>query len=197
MNKQEFLNELKSKLTGLPQADLEERLSFYEEMIDDRIEDGKTEEEAVSEIGSVDEVVKTIMSEIPLSRLVKEKTSNRKKMSVPVIILLVLGFPVWFPILVSIICVFFSLYLTVWILILSMWIVDLSFAISSIAGIVALVFAIVQGSFPMIMLSIGTMLVMGGLAVLLFFACKAATVGFAKATGRMMIGIKTMFVGKK
>jgi len=197
MNKQEFLNELKSKLTGLPQADLEERLSFYEEMIDDRIEDGKTEEEAVSEIGSVDEVVKTIMSEIPLSRLVKEKTSNRKKMSVPVIILLVLGFPVWFPILVALICVFFSLYLTVWILILSMWIVDLSFAISSIAGIVALVFAIVQGSFPMIMLSIGTMLVMGGLAVLLFFACKAATVGFAKATGRMMVGIKTMFVGQK
>ena len=47
MNKEEFLSELRTKLSGLPQEDIEERISFYSEMIDDRMEDGISEEEAV------------------------------------------------------------------------------------------------------------------------------------------------------
>lgn len=42
MNKQEFLTELRAKLSGLPTYDVEERLSFYGEMIDDRTEEGVT-----------------------------------------------------------------------------------------------------------------------------------------------------------
>ena len=37
MLKTEFLTELQNGLSGLPQADIDERLSFYSEMIDDRI----------------------------------------------------------------------------------------------------------------------------------------------------------------
>ena len=57
MDKAQFLDELKKRLAGLPQSDLEERLQFYGEMIDDRVEDGLTEAEAVAGIGSVDEIV--------------------------------------------------------------------------------------------------------------------------------------------
>ena len=39
MNKQEFLAELRKRLSGLPQADIEERIVFYSEMIDDRTEE--------------------------------------------------------------------------------------------------------------------------------------------------------------
>ena len=53
MNKQEFLSGLRKGLCGLPQDDIEERLSFYGEMIDGRIEEGLSEEEAVSEIGAL------------------------------------------------------------------------------------------------------------------------------------------------
>ena len=45
MNKQEFLAELRRGLSGLPRDDIEERLSFYGEMLDDRIEEGLSEEE--------------------------------------------------------------------------------------------------------------------------------------------------------
>ena len=82
MNKAEFLNELRTKLNGLPQSDIEERVSFYTEMIDDRVEDGMTEEEAVEQIGPVDKVVETIVSEIPLSKIVKAKVKPQKKMPV-------------------------------------------------------------------------------------------------------------------
>ena len=39
MTKQEFLAELRRGLSGLPQNDIEERLNFYSEMIDDRMEE--------------------------------------------------------------------------------------------------------------------------------------------------------------
>jgi len=38
MDKKEFLSELEKRLQGLPKADIEERLEFYSESIDDRVE---------------------------------------------------------------------------------------------------------------------------------------------------------------
>ena len=67
MNKDQFLEELRKKLSGLPQEDIDERLAFYSEMIDDRMEEGITEEDAVAGLGTVDSVVEQIMSEIPLT----------------------------------------------------------------------------------------------------------------------------------
>ena len=48
MTKQAFLAALGERLVGLPQKDIEERLTFYSEMIDDRMEEGLSEEEAVA-----------------------------------------------------------------------------------------------------------------------------------------------------
>ena len=57
MDKHDFLMQLQNRLSGLPQEDIEERLNFYNEMIDDRIEDGLSEEEAIAAVGSLDEIV--------------------------------------------------------------------------------------------------------------------------------------------
>ena len=56
MTKLKFLLSLHDKLSDLPQNEVEERLSFYSEMIEDRMEEGVSEEEAVSARGSVDEI---------------------------------------------------------------------------------------------------------------------------------------------
>ena len=48
MNKQEFLVQLRNALSGLPKDDIEERIEFYSEMIEDRIEEGLSEEEAIA-----------------------------------------------------------------------------------------------------------------------------------------------------
>ena len=73
MTKTEFVLELASKLSLLPWEEIEDRISFYVEMIDDRMEEGVSEEEAVAAIGSVDEIASQIIAEIPLAKLVKEK----------------------------------------------------------------------------------------------------------------------------
>ena len=86
MNKQEFLAQLREGLNGLPQEDIDERIAFYGEMIDDRLEDGLTEEEAVEAIGTTDEVVAQIIADTPLTKLVKERVKPKRsylKISVP------------------------------------------------------------------------------------------------------------------
>ena len=57
MKRVEFLKELKAQLWALPEADRQNSLDYYSEMIDDRMEDGLTEEEAVAAIGDLDEIV--------------------------------------------------------------------------------------------------------------------------------------------
>ena len=61
MTKTEFVLELTSKLSLLPWEEVEDRISFYVEMIDDRMEDGLSEEEAVAAVGSVDEIAAQII----------------------------------------------------------------------------------------------------------------------------------------
>ncbi|HOR23032.1 MAG TPA: hypothetical protein PLY43_09945, partial [Ruminococcus sp.] len=97
MNREKFISELREKLYGLSQSDIDERVEFYSEMINDRMEDGLSEEEAVAEIGSVDGIVEQIMGEIPITALVKEKVKPKRKLKAWEIVLLVLGSPVWLP----------------------------------------------------------------------------------------------------
>ena len=78
MNKAEFLARLRRGLAGLPREDVEERLTFYSETIDDRMEEGLTEEEAVADLGDVDEIAAQIVADTPLPRLVKERARSKR-----------------------------------------------------------------------------------------------------------------------
>jgi uncharacterized membrane protein len=56
MTKYEFLMTLTHRLSHLPREAVEERVNFYIESIEDRIEDGVPEEEAVAAVGTPEEV---------------------------------------------------------------------------------------------------------------------------------------------
>ena len=60
MHKQEFLDGLRARLRGLPEADIAERLAFYSEMIDDRTEDGLSEEILSGRISVGDKILITV-----------------------------------------------------------------------------------------------------------------------------------------
>lgn len=197
MDKTQFLDELKRRLSGLPQSELDERLLFYSEMIDDRMEDGLTEEEAVAGIGSVDEVVEQIMAEIPLSRLVKEKVRQRHGLKAWEILLLVLGSPVWLPLLAAAFAVCLSLYLVLWAVLISVWAVDLSLAVSAVGGLFMAAFHMLKGNPAGAAFMLGAALVCAGFAILLFFACLKLTKGLMRLTKKMLLGIKAMFMGKE
>ena len=65
MNKQEFTAELCARLSGLPEETVEDRISFYIEAINDRIDDGMSEADAVADVGSIDSIVADVLSEVP------------------------------------------------------------------------------------------------------------------------------------
>ena len=197
MDKAQFLEELRRRLAGLPQSDLEERLQFYGEMIDDRVEDGLTEAEAVAGIGSVDEIVEQIMADIPLSKLVKEKVRRRRSLKAWEIVLLVLGSPVWLPLLIAAFAVGLSLYITLWAILISIWAVDLSLAVCAVGGLAAAVFFLVKGSLAGMGMALGAAICCAGLAAALFVCCKALTKGLLWLTKKMLLGIKTLFIGKE
>ena len=51
MNKEQFLLTMQNALSGMPRADLERTLQYYREMIEDRCEEGMSEEAAVADVG--------------------------------------------------------------------------------------------------------------------------------------------------
>ena len=197
MSKAEFLELLHRKLTGLPQAEIEERLAFYNEMIDDRIEDGLTEAEAVAEIGPVEDVVNQIMSEIPLTALVRERVRPKRSLRVWEIVLLVLGSPIWLSLLIAAFAVGLSLYIVLWSVVICLWAVALSLAASVFACLFEVFVYQKAGNLGGAIFAGGAALACAGLAILMYFASLAATKGCARLTKKMILGIKSWFVGKE
>ena len=134
MNKREFLSALERRLSGLSQEDIAERLAFYSEAIDDRMEDGLSEEEAVAQLGTVDEIAGKVVSDSPSAQQPREK----RRLGALEIVLLVLGAPIWFSLLVAGFSVAISLYAVIWSLVISLWAVGVALVASSV-GCMALI----------------------------------------------------------
>ena len=56
MNKQTFVEELRARLAALPEDEREKLIDYYGEMIDDRVEEGLSEEEAVAALGDAADI---------------------------------------------------------------------------------------------------------------------------------------------
>lgn len=197
MNKQAFLSRLRKELSGLPRNELEERLTFYSEMIDDRMEEGLSEEEAVAAAGSVDEIVWQIIAEVPFKKIAKEKIKTQRRLSAWEIVLLVLGSPVWLSLLIAAIAVIISVYVVLWSAIVSLWAVFASLIGCAFGAIIGGAGFAVGGFGATGMALVGVGLVCAGLAILLFFGCKAATKGISTLTKLCAFGIKKRFVKKE
>ena len=191
MTKQAFFFFFNARLSGLPAAEVNERFSFYDEMINDRIEDGLSEEEAVAQVGTPEEISNQILSEIPLSALVKEKVRPKRALRVWEIILLILGFPLWFPLLLSAFIIILAFYIVIWSLVISLFAIDLSLGFASIAALVMAIIYLFQGKISSAVLMLGASAICAGLTVLLFIGCIAAAKGMCVVTKKSILGIKS------
>lgn len=190
MKKKEFLKELESRLNGLPEEDIKARLQFYEEMIDDRMEEGKTEEEAVADIGTIDAVVEDIAKDTPLLTLVKERVKPKRNIKAWEIVLIAVGFPIWLPLLIVAFVLLIVGYILLWIL-----------AIVSYAVETALIGAIIYGYFSFFAsgfnygyLAIG--IIATGLSIFMMFGCIGATKLNIKLTKAIALSIKKKIVSR-
>lgn len=203
MNKQTFLEELCHLLKSLPQAERQQHLDYYTEMIDDRMEDGLCEEEAVAALGSAADIAAQILSSIP----------RKKERRYPVwaIILIVLGAPLWLSLLlsaaavalsivISLAAVYISVFISLWAVLAALYMTDLALALSFLTCIAGGIFYTVQGVSAPGFLFVGTGLVCAGAGILLFFLCNWLSRllwQLTKWTALKIIGIFRRKGGKK
>ena len=197
MTKQEYMSALRKSLSGLPQDEVEERLTFYEEMIDDRMEEGLSEEVAVAGIGSVEDVSKQILADVPFGKIVKERIKPKRELQGRDILLIVLGFPLWGSLLIAGAAIVISIYAVIFSLILSLWTVELSFVAGALSGVGMAVVYLIQGQ-PLPSLALfGGGIVCVGLTIVAFFGCIAASKGLFTLCGKIALAIKGFFVKKE
>ena len=196
MNKPEFLALLRAGQAGLPREALEERLAFYSEMLDGQVEEGLSEEEAVAAVGPVDEIVRQIIADTPLAKLARERMRPRRQLKAWEIVLLVLGSPLWLSLGLAAIAVIFAFYVVLWSVSVSLWAVFASLAVCAVGGLPAFAVLIARsGAAALAILAAG--MVCAGLAIFLFFGCRAATKGILTLTRRIASWLKHCFLRKE
>lgn len=193
MNKSEFVSELRRALAGLPENDVEKSIDYYTEMIDDRIEDGLSEDEAVAVLGSIDDIRTQILKDTPLPKLIKEKVKPKRSFRGWEIALIIIGLPLWLPLLIAAAAIVLSVYIVLLAVIVVLFSVDVTFFACAIAGILGSLPVIIMGNTASGLLLIGAGLICAGLGILWLFLCIAATKGIIWLT---KVFIKSLFIGK-
>ena len=134
MTKNEFLHTLGIGLAALPKSEREERIGFYSEMIDDRVEEGLSEQEAVAAIGGVGEVIARELAEFSSSKEEKDEIVTKKTKRGWSIAALIAGFPLWISLFATAFAVAAAVYVSIWSIIVSCWAVGVSLGACAIAG---------------------------------------------------------------
>ncbi len=197
MSKQEFLAELRKGLSGLPQDDIEERLTFYSEMLDDRIEEGLSEEEAVLAIGDVEEIVGQTVADIPFAKIAKERIKPKRQLKAWEIVLLALGAPIWLSLGVAAAAVILALYISLWAVIVSLWMVFGALAVCAVGSVPVCIIFTAGGNFFSGVAMLAAGIVCAGLSIFLFYGCKEASRGILMLTKKITILIKSCFIRRE
>ena len=197
MTKDKFLSELRAALCGLPSEDIEEWISFYSEMIDDRVEEGKAVEDAIAEIGDVQKIREEILSQTPFKKLIREKLRPIRMPKAWVIVLLVLGAPIWLSLLVAAVSVLFSLFAALASIVISLWAVDVSLLGAGVGGFFATFIFLFQGKAAAGLAILGAALISVGISIFLFFGCRVLTKLFIAMLRGIALAIKKSFIKKE
>lgn len=197
MNKQEYLESIRSRISAMPADDVNRFMDYYSEMIDDRVEDGLSEEEAVADMGSPDAAVEQILEEMPLTKLVKEKIKPKHELKAWEVVLIVLGSPVWIPLLMTAAVLLLTLWIVAFALLISFYAVVLSFVVAGIGGLICAIPLFIANSPYTAVLMLGAALIGIGIAILFVVSVKPVTVGIFKVCKASVNGIKRMFVKEK
>ena len=197
MTKTQFVLELSEKLSGLPKDDIKKSAEFYIEMIDDRMDEGMSEAEAVAAIGSVDTIAEEILGETPMVKLVKEKIKPKRKLSAWEIVLLAIGSPIWISLAAVAIAVVFSIYVCLWAVEICIYTTNITFFAGALSGVVLTGVYFIHGNVGAALLVLGAGILCAGLGLIMLWVCRESTKLMIVIGKKIWLGFKKMFVGKE
>lgn len=194
MNKTDFLVALRSKLGKLPSYEIEQSIAFYAEMIDDRMEDGMSEQDAVAALGSVQEIAAHIITETPpIPKAIAKANTGSRTLN---IVLLAALSPFWVPLALALAITALAVYLSIWLVILSLWLTIIILILCAPLGIAALIWFTLIG-FPLSGLwTFGSGMAVTGIGLFAFLGMSEINKGLVQLTRSFSAWLKGLFTRK-
>ncbi len=166
MTKAEFIKELRLSLGRLKKAELKRTLEYYSELIDDRIDAGEREAEAIAALGSIESIAEQILSDA-------KEEGNLRRASRPInTALLILGSPIWVSLLIVAFALIFAVFVSVWAVVIAFIAADFAMAVSGLACIVG---GALSGDLNSALFIIGSGCVSAAIGLALFYPVKLLT----------------------
>lgn len=172
MTKSIFIENLRVLLKSINEDERNKFISYYEEIFDDYMENGFTEEEVINKIGSPESIANSILEEQD-SLNIKVPSFNSKILN---IVLLILGFPLWGSLLLAVALIILSIYIIIFCVPFTTGVMSVSFFGAGLFGVIASLFLMFDG------LALG--IVQLGVCISLIGAS-------------ILLGIITLYVSKK
>lgn len=124
---------------------------------------------------------------------VEAPAKPKKKLSVLQIVLLALGSPIWVSLLIACAATLLSLYISLWAIIVSLWAVFGALIGSGLGGLICGAYFIFSGSTLNGAAVLGLSLVCFGLAIFMFYGCRALSKRTIILTKKAVLLIKSRF----
>ena len=195
MNKVEFLAALRRALGKLPSYEVEQTITFYTEMIDDRIEDGMPEADAVAALGSVEAIAAQIIAETPaIPKAIAKANTGSRTLN---IVLLAVFSPIWVPLARALAMAALMVYLSIWMVVIALWATVVLLLLCAPIGIAGLVWCYVNGYQLPGLYILGCGLAGTGVGLFAWFGVLAASKGLVKLTHSFAQWVKSLFVKRR
>ena len=175
MRKNEFINAIRGSLRGYPHNEVENSIEFYSEIIDDRVENGMTEEEAVASLGDLDMIIKNIKVDMPLKSVIKERVKENKEERIRENKHMSAGF---------------VFYMLLWVFDIVIFAVSIALAACLAGGVIGGVINFIAGNPGTGIAFIGVGIAALGLAIFLFMAGTGVAKANVSLTGSFLRGTK-------
>ena len=123
MTRNEWIAELRGLLErrGVPASEVADALEYYAEAIDDRVEQGFSEQQALKEIGSPAQACDAVAETVPVAkRAVAAATATRERKALVGVLLLVSAV-FWVPLAFGLLGAAAGVYATIWAAVLVVW----------------------------------------------------------------------------
>lgn len=176
MDKKQFINLLRRKLKRFNVADIEETISYYEELIYEKMQEGLSENQAVASLGDPHEVA----SSMAVDMVAKSKTTG---VNAALILLGAMSTPILLPILL-VLAVLYFVVIVVW------GTLAFSFGFAAIASLVGAVGSLIIPG------EIATKLFSTGIGLISFVMCGAICYVVVKY-GLKLLNIMTVKLAQK
>lgn len=196
MTRQEYLDELRAALAELPADEAARACAFYEEMIDDRIEAGLDEQDAVAQMEPPAEAAARILDELPtVPRAIAQAQAARRTGCGRAALwaAVIVGSPLWVSVLVAALAFVLCGVIMLCIPFVMTWTLAVAFLLCTPVAIFAAGCAAFAGSGTVALVDLGIGLGMGGVGLLGLIAALFVTRFFVSLLGRFVRWVVSPF----